>query len=136
RKKEGPNATQHLNLIRRSAEPSFQPQHILYYKLNVLAKDKSDVGDWEYEYPACGLYNGTNIAQFIELVLADDLPSLSPTSDDPLEPPSITVTNPCYIVMQIVSDEPTLRFRDGVPALKTVEDHQNQYRRPRTETFT
>jgi len=109
--------------------PSFQPQNILYYKLNVLTNSSSNVGDWEYEYPICGLYAGTNIAQFIELIISDDLPALSPTSDDPLNPPDITITDQCYVVMKITSDKPTLRYRDGVPALKTVDDHQDQYRR-------
>jgi len=110
---------------------NFAPQYVLFYRLKVLCKNQPDVTKWGYQFLVAGSWDGTNIAQFVEMVLSDDLPPLSPTSDNPLTAPNVTVTDPCYIALQLTSDDDVtpLRYQDGVAAIKTADDHQAQYRR-------
>jgi hypothetical protein len=108
---------------------NFVPQYILYYQLNVIKHGSSDPTNWTFEYPQCGIYDSVDIAQFIQLAVANDLPGLSPTSDNPLVPGSITVTDPCYVVIQLLCNDTTLMFHKGVEGLKTADDHSSQYRR-------
>jgi len=107
---------------------SFQPQHILFYRLQIT-KGTTEVTVWQFSYPLYGLHGDIDIAEFVELVRTDDVPPLLPTADDPLTPASITVTEPCYVVMELRSDDDTLQFKAGKPAIKTADDHRSQYRR-------
>jgi hypothetical protein len=108
---------------------NFQPLEILYYHLNITENGSVNPVDWSLDYPFYGVYDGIDIAQFIEMAIADDLPPLPPTADNPLLAANITVTVPCYVVMKLTCNDTTLRFWDGHPALKTADDHKTQYRR-------
>ncbi len=108
---------------------NFQPQYILFYRLKVIRNGAPDPSGWSYQYPVYGLYNSIDISQFIDMALSDDLPPMTATLDNPLEAANITVTAPCYVVMQLTSDDSTMRFRDNHEAIKTSDDHRTQYRR-------
>ncbi len=108
---------------------NFQPQYILFYRLKVIRNGSADPNSWTYQYPVYGLYDSVDIAQFIDMALSDDLPPMTATKDDPLAAANITVTDPCYVVLQLTSDDGTMRFRDNHEAIKTSDDHRSQYRR-------
>lgn len=105
---------------------NFQPEYILFYRLYA---DNTVPASWTFDYPVSGLYDSIDVTQFVSLVLADDLPDMSATPDDPLDPPSITVTDQCYVVIQLTSNDATMAFQAGVPAIKTASDCHLAYRR-------
>jgi hypothetical protein len=107
---------------------NFQPQHILYYRLQVT-KGTTELTVWQFGYPLCGMFLSTDVDSFIQMALTDDVPPLLPTADDPLTPTSVTITEPCYVVIELRSDDPSLQFKAGQPAIKTADDHHSQYRK-------
>jgi len=109
---------------------NFQPQCILYYRFKIYALNKPSPDDWEREFVSGGLYNSIDVAGFADHVLDgtlsdadDDLP------DDPIEALSVTVTEQCYVVIYLTSDDPNFRFKEGVPAIKTADVHTTDYRK-------
>jgi hypothetical protein len=96
----------------------------------VFSYSGNNVSGYSYSYnSSSGVKSGNNISGFISSIISNSVGTLNPLHTDPIggpyTAPSIVVTQPCYIVIQLSNAD--WDFESGTVAFTTGDNHASDY---------